>query len=466
MEQLTSTQFLWVTIIVGGIVGIIVLTRTPELLVALLIVGQDFIQFALKLLGFTVTRREFATAGAIIFLPAVLLFLMVRMVQTREREPIIGRPNLSFVATAVVMGIVFLIGLTYTLASHYGSQKTGEYFIFGMAPMFLTFVFIQDHAAVRRLIWWIILVSTAMVILVSAYSLATRGTIETLLMFSPEEGGWAGMEIWGHGSLSGAVVIIFASFLGLAAGRQGAIWKAIPLIILPIACFYIIHAGTRSNLLAFLFVATVGFYLAFKGKRAMFVAGLLVFAIAGAVFMMLAAPEIQERMFSSWVAEDSPHGTGGAIRLRILGEMPAQFAQAPILGQGTGGWVILEHGMDVYDYPHNMVVEILVENGLVGFAVFLVLWYLVLRRIWRSLRDEEVGSELYGIGVFGVCLMAMEFFTGVAHFGLAHHSCTLLISSAIILRMTFLVEEARAFQERAEPEPGMLIRPALRAGPV
>ena len=126
MQEILTTQFIWAVLLVGGILGLVVLAKAPELLVAILLIGGEFIQLSLRLLGYEVSRRTFTLVGGAIFIPAVLLFVVVRVVQVREREPIIGRPNFSYVAVAIVMGIWLLIGLTYTDSVYYGPRKTAE----------------------------------------------------------------------------------------------------------------------------------------------------------------------------------------------------------------------------------------------------------------------------------------------------------------------------------------------------
>lgn len=461
MDDVMATQFLWAVVIVGGIVGIVVLTKIPELLVALLMVGARYIQYTLQVLGFEVSRRTFATAGAVIFIPVVLLFLVMRMVQTREREPIIGRPNTPFLVATIMMGLWLLIGLTYTVAPRYGAQKAGEYFIFGMAPMLLVFVFLRDRSSVHRLLLWVILVTGGTVLIASAHALATRGTLFVALRQTQEEV-IGGISVAGHVGLSTPLVTAMAASLGLSAGRARGRWKVLPIVILPVVALYVTLSGTRSNLVVFVFVVVVGFYYTYKKNKGILAVAVVVLLVTGTLLLLYSPPEVKERMFSSWIERETRAGRGGYGRLEIIGAFPSQFRLAPVFGQGTGGWAVLYTGFDAYVYPHNMFIEILVENGLVGFVVLMFLWYLVLRRIWRHLRTAAAGTDLFGMAVFGVGLLGFEFFNGLAHFGLAHHSCTLLLSFAVILRSTFLAEAPETHGEEVV-EGGALVRPVLDA---
>ena len=464
MEEIFTTQFIWVVLLVGGVMGVVVLAKAPELLVAVLLVGPEYIQFILRILGYRVSRRTFAAAGGVVFIPVVILFLVMRMVQVREREPIIGRPNFFFVGGAVLMGVWLLIGLTYTDSWWYGDRKTAEYFMFGLAPMFLPFVFLRDRTSVRRFLLWAMLVAGTYVLIASSYSVATEGTIFAALPFRVSE--QVGMAIPGHGALSTPLVITMGALLAISASTTPGRLQLQPLLLLPVVALYIVLAGTRSNLVSFLLVCSVGFWFTYKRHRGAFLVALLVLSVTAALLIAYAPVEVQERMFSSWIKEGTRHGSGGAERIENLRGIPAQFAQAPILGHGTGGWPILSTGLEWYAFPHNMFAEILVENGIVGLFILLTLWFLVVRRIWRLLRTAEPGTGPYGIAVFGVCLLAIETTNALAHFGIAHGACTFLLTSAVTLRATYLEEEAETSEVRPPGEVDTLVRPVLKAGPL
>jgi O-antigen ligase len=429
----------------AGIIGLTLLVKSPEFFVALLLIGPGYIRSFTDLFGIPLSRRTFETSAALIFIPIVMLILILRMVQVREREPIIGRPNWPFVIGSVVMGLVFLVGLSYTDAQVYGPWKTRDYFVFGMAPMLLAFIFLRDRASVHRLLMWIMVVSASCVVLMSAYSLATRGTIFTQMMFIvPSEELGVRARLLGHGALSSPVVIALASALALAAGHKRFLWKLLPVVLLPIVFLYVILAGTRSNLVAFLFMATVGFFVAYKGHRGAFVVALVVFLVVGGLLATYAPEEVRDRMMYNWFQPGTQAGGSGYARINNILTAPGYFIQSPLIGSGTGSWTVLDVGFDIYNYPHNMFVEVAVENGIVGLAVLLSLWGIIFRCIWRHLRTAEHGTELFGLAVFGACLLAVEFTSSVSHFGLAHHSCTFLMTSAITLRATYLAEQAQS----------------------
>jgi O-antigen ligase len=79
----------------------------------------------------------------------------------------------------------------------------------------------------------------------------------------------------------------------------------------------------------------------------------------------------------------------GNPRTELYEEWTKVWPQAPLLGHGTGSWPILRGRPDQTSYPHNLFLELLVENGVVGLVLFLVvvgvaLWPVSLARMRRD----------------------------------------------------------------------------------
>jgi O-antigen ligase len=59
------------------------------------------------------------------------------------------------------------------------------------------------------------------------------------------------------------------------------------------------------------------------------------------------------------------------------------IAERLVLGHGTGAWAVNWGGIDEIQYPHNIVLEVLYEEGLVGLFVLLLFLWIIFRR-WRQ----------------------------------------------------------------------------------
>lgn len=68
------------------------------------------------------------------------------------------------------------------------------------------------------------------------------------------------------------------------------------------------------------------------------------------------------------------------------------FLNKPVLGWGAGGWSTLWHYSDerVVTYPHNFVLEIAAEEGLLGLSMLGLLFVALVRAGIRILHDERI----------------------------------------------------------------------------
>jgi O-antigen ligase len=95
--------------------------------------------------------------------------------------------------------------------------------------------------------------------------------------------------------------------------------------------------------------------------------------------------EIEEVLRGS----STPTYTAGR-RLTLYRWALGMFAEKPLTGWGLGGWSYYVLDRDVPAYPHNLVLEIAAEEGVVGLAALgtlLLCVVLSMRRIWRSSPD-------------------------------------------------------------------------------
>lgn len=76
-------------------------------------------------------------------------------------------------------------------------------------------------------------------------------------------------------------------------------------------------------------------------------------------------------------------GGGRSVQERIWFYQQAwsQWLQAPVFGHGLGSWPVLQGWPDFRAYPHNIILELLVELGLVGLLLFGLMVYLACRRL-------------------------------------------------------------------------------------
>jgi len=70
-----------------------------------------------------------------------------------------------------------------------------------------------------------------------------------------------------------------------------------------------------------------------------------------------------------------------------------RFPERPVFGHGTGAFAVNWGGQDIRLYPHNILVETLYEQGLVGGIILILFLWLIFKR-WR--RASKL-VNLYGM---------------------------------------------------------------------
>jgi O-antigen ligase len=174
------------------------------------------------------------------------------------------------------------------------------------------------------------------------------------------------------------------------------------MILVPLLCAALIASVARGPILFFVAVL-VPFMFSHHGRAAVtstkvwlpvLLFGLLAFA--GSLYWLQRQEAAQEK-FRTKKAEieevlrgsSTPTYTAGR-RLTLYGWALDMFAEKPLTGWGLGGWSYYVFDRDMPSYPHNLVLEIAAEEGVMGLAALgtlLLTVFLAMRRISRRCPD-------------------------------------------------------------------------------
>jgi O-antigen ligase len=217
-----------------------------------------------------------------------------------------------------------------------------------------------------------------------------------------------------------------------------------------ICCLVALTCGTtaslsRSAIISLLLVAAASLiFLRFTpttlSRRAILIAIVAVVVIVPvALFGLSQLPATHSKLavkaseLSLTLQGNPPGGTAGQ-RYSFSESAWQAFLSKPLLGWGAGGWSTLWHYSDerVLKYPHNFVLEIAAEQGLVGLAALALLLLAMLGACAKVLRGRGtrfvfivpvVALSLMGNAVTGqVEARDMWFWCGIL-FALARMSC-------------------------------------------
>ena len=96
-----------------------------------------------------------------------------------------------------------------------------------------------------------------------------------------------------------------------------------------------------------------------------------------------------------------------ADRIDIYRDAAEKFLESPIFGNGYGAIKYLD-----YSYPHNVLLEMLAEGGVIAGGLFLILAFLILRQFWPPPTEPFEQFALGYILLVGLTAMVSGYFGG------------------------------------------------------
>lgn len=263
----------------------------------------------------------------------------------------------------------------YTPAPEYGGVKLVRFLLIGgfflLAPLYL----IKEEEDFRHFALTFVLFG-----IVQSFLLLMRaGQVST----NPEE---ADVTRIGAGWVVGMAILLLLFYRVVVS----SFWrKTLMIFALPCLILGLIASASRGAVFS---VALASIFLAFKisrGRSKMAILTVMIFVMicAGGAFYFLRgmgngkySEKVSELMALSQGQETA--GSGGE-RLAFYRAALHEIPQRPLQGIGIGGWSVFYYGMDARRYPHNLFLEVGVEEGLIGIlGLCTFLW-----AIWRANRE-------------------------------------------------------------------------------
>jgi O-antigen ligase len=170
------------------------------------------------------------------------------------------------------------------------------------------------------------------------------------------------------------LVVVLTAVVGLWGQVQGAARRVVETIGAIAFVFMILSLSRSAWMMAGIIILVLGWR-----RWKLLGAGA---AVGGAVLLFM--PRVLQRLTD--VVDTGGVANSADIRLEIWSFALPLWEQHPILGQGWGAFNSLANGL----YAHNDYLRVLIETGLIGLIVFLVvLWKLVQQsvRVARGRKD-------------------------------------------------------------------------------
>lgn len=311
------------------------------------------------------------------------IFDRSRELEELESNRSVSGPLLAFLIFAAVVAFSYL----YTVAPQYGAQKLIAFSTLGCAMPLLPFVlFLSDSDFLDFTL------GTALFgLLVAATSLSFSATGAMGPQDNPAH--------IGKGQVMGLAILLLV-YMPI----QNRWLKAFVLFAcIPALAVGLVSAEARGPLFSLALVLILSFFVeSFRSpvitrKQTAFVGAALVGAVMLLSTFWFYGAEASKFQYKATeivsLLENSSEAKGTAVERLVFYRAAVElWTERPLLGWGIGGWSMAYWHMEAREYPHNIFLETLVEQGLFGFAALTLFLYSTFRH-WRACQ-AQIGSRL------------------------------------------------------------------------
>lgn len=202
-----------------------------------------------------------------------------------------------------------------------------------------------------------------------------------------------------------------AGYIVLSLFPLLAIWYDKTLIQFAIAIlivfFTIMSAKRGAMLIAFLCLAFLIFYSIAKNKKNNKFGILIIILIAIVILYQFVLKQFSQNEYLISRLDSTIEGDSSERDILYSFFLDYYFNVYDILHKLIGGGA--EHTIEIYDnYAHNDWIEILINNGLLGFVIYLRYW-IVLLKTWLHQRQTPLFYE--ALGLFIIVYFCRTFFS-------------------------------------------------------
>jgi O-antigen ligase len=289
----------------------------------------------------------------------------------------IWRWTLPSVPVVIVLLTAILAVNAYMAGNEYGRLKVLNWLVTSL-PLMLWPVLVRINKEHFTPIAWGQLL-TGLVVLPMLITLDRRFYADTAYIFVALFAGLAVVSGW-------ALPKLHRPFYY----RPLVMWMARGLTL--IALLGLIFSGARGALLAVVASCfVIPFVYGFRHLWRYIVAGIF---LAG---LLLAMPQVWESQVERLADVDMAESVG--YRLLAWSEAFQAFLSSPLTGIGAGRFAELTRETGILIWPHNLLLELAAEFGIVALALMCYMLYVSLIALWR-LRKESPAAAAFGLTSF------------------------------------------------------------------
>lgn len=186
-----------------------------------------------------------------------------------------------------------------------------------------------------------------------------------------------GSNYLGLGRIAGLALIF--SYAYLLFWARSSLAKLLSAALAGLFLWVLLVGGARGPFIAAVLSALIPIIFAvhislkrqdIKAERFVVPIIIITIAIIALFTFLYQTGEMTQTMARLQVLTSNGMGDSAGARIQHYVHAIEYWKQAPLLGNGIGSWPIINSGIDARGYPHNLILEILAELGLVGLILF------------------------------------------------------------------------------------------------
>jgi len=294
-----------------------------------------------------------------------VLWRTMRHVGRLERDslPQLFRGQWLVISAYVLFAAAVLASYAYTSAPNYGGVKLVRFLLIGTLFFYSGMILIRNEEEFRRV--------------ASLFVLAACVTAAQMVFHLEHRQVGADTDITriGAGWLLGMGILLLVGYPIVRSRRRYLVCVVVALPLLSAGLIASASRGPMVSLAIALLLTAFWFARQHFSAIRIWVAALLIGScVASFFYLRHVDPDKYNAKLSEMIQLSSGHSAqgSGAKRLDFYSRTLAAIPDNLWLGQGVGSWSVFYYGRDTRDYPHNLLLETMFEEGAVGALLLLM----------------------------------------------------------------------------------------------
>jgi len=278
---------------------------------------------------------------------------------------------------SVMIAALLLVGVVYSSDRTYGLNKTILFILINLPLLGITSLYVNDAKSIRNILFFIISIGTLLTVL--SFIAAQDSVFFSSYRFRLSEN---------IGPLGVARPLTFACVsLFFFLTSKNYIIKVMALTFIAFLIMPVIWSGSRGPLLG-IFLSFAAFVI-LQPKIPLWQKIMILLLLVGVGIYYITSSSNQ---VSARIATPLSEEASAAFRVLAFYQAIMDFIANPITGIGTGSF-LLDTSWIPLTYPHNLILELACENGIIGLLLIMAFLTLTVKYGFQAIKKFNIAQD-------------------------------------------------------------------------